>query len=470
MEVSGKKVTVLGAGKSGTAAALLLSREGAVVFLSELGSIEPDDASRLREAGIDFEQGTHSHRVYDADFSVVSPGIPPSAPVLRSMRERGVSLCSEIEIASLFCRARIAGITGTDGKTTTTTLVQRICETDGRMNGYRAVAAGNIGVPFSSVAKEMDEKDIAVVELSSYQLERCITFRPEVSLITNITPDHLDRYGGDISRYAEAKFRIHANQKKGDTLIYNADDPILGGHFERNPDRFPFRLLPFGIDRIPWGPGVFLDGSAIVTTISGRKEHVIETSEFLKNSFRGKHNIYNALAAVAAAKALGIGNASITGALGVFQGVEHRQEFVATIDGVGWVNDSKATNLNAMRQALEALPETVVLIAGGRDKGNDYSSVAELIRRKVSLIVAIGESREKIVSAFRGIVEVKPAATLEDAVYASRDAASAGQTVLFSPACASFDMFENFEDRGRQFKQFVHHLQPCRTIRYNRIS
>jgi UDP-N-acetylmuramoylalanine--D-glutamate ligase len=461
MEVTGRKVTVLGAGKSGTAAALLLAGEGAVVFLSELGSIEPAEASRLRNGGIDFEQGNHSPRVYDADFSVVSPGIPPSAPVLRSMLERGVPLYSEIEIAFRFCRARIAGITGTDGKTTTTTLLQRICETDGRMNGFRAVAAGNIGVPFSSVAKEMDENDIAVVELSSYQLERCFTFRPEVSLITNITPDHLDRYGGDISRYAEAKFRIHANQKKGDTLIYNADDPILGGHFERNPDSFPFSLLPFGIDRVPGGPGVFLDGSAIVTTISGRKEHVIETSDFLKNSFRGKHNIYNALAAVAAAKALGIGNASITLALGAFLGVEHRQEFVATIDGVGWVNDSKATNLNAMRQALEALPETVILIAGGRDKGNDYSTVAELIRRKVSLIVAIGESREKIVSAFRGIVAVKPAATLEDAVNVSRDAASAGQTVLFSPACASFDMFDNFEDRGRQFKQFVHHLKPC---------
>lgn len=461
MVVSGKKVTVLGAGKSGTAAALLLRSEGAHVFLSELGVIDACDASRLQEAGIDFEQGGHSNRVYDADFSVVSPGIPPSAPVVRNMQERGIGLCSEIEVASLFCRARIVGITGTDGKTTTTTLLHRIGETDGRLNGYRTFAAGNIGVPFSSVAKEMDEADIAVVELSSYQLERCYTFRPEVSLITNVTPDHLDRYGGDISRYAEAKFRIHANQTKDDTLIYNADDPILSAHFESGSTKFPFRLVPFGIDRVPLIPGVFLEGDAIVSTASGQREHIIGTSEFLKNSFRGKHNIYNALASVAAAKALGIGNPSIAEALSMFQGVEHRQEFVALIDGVGWVNDSKATNLNAMRQALESLPDTIVLIAGGRDKGNDYSTVVDLVRRKVSVIVAIGESREKISEAFRGIVEVKKVSTLEEAVSVSRDVSAAGQSVLFSPGCASFDMFENFEDRGRQFKQCVQHLQSC---------
>ncbi|NTV97769.1 MAG: UDP-N-acetylmuramoyl-L-alanine--D-glutamate ligase [Chlorobiaceae bacterium] len=461
MEVSGKKVTVLGAGKSGTAAALLLRSEGADVFLSELAAIDRDEASRLQEAGIAFEQGSHSTRVHDADFSVVSPGIPPSAPVIRSLLERGVALYSEIEIAFLFCRSRIAGITGTDGKTTTTTLLHRICEEDGRVNGYRAFAAGNIGVPFSSVVKEMDEKDIAVVELSSYQLERCHAFRPEVAVITNVTPDHLDRYGGDINRYAEAKFRIHANQKEGDTLIYNSDDAILSAHFEGGAGKFPFRALAFGIDRVPGIPGVFLQGSAIVSTVSGVREHVIDTSEFLKNSFRGKHNIYNALASVAAAKALGIGNPAINAALGQFQGVEHRQEFVSVIQGVGWVNDSKATNLNAMRQALESLPEKIVLIAGGRDKGNDYSTVADLVSRKVSMIVAIGESRAKITEAFRGIVEVRQATTLQEAVSVSRNAAEAGQTVLFSPGCASFDMFENFEDRGRQFKQCVHHLQPC---------
>jgi UDP-N-acetylmuramoylalanine--D-glutamate ligase len=461
MNVSGRKVTVLGAGKSGTAAALLLRSEGADVFLSELAPLDAGDASRLRHAGIAFEEGCHSPRVYDADFSVVSPGIPPSAPVVRELEERGITLLSEIEIACLFCRARIAGITGTDGKTTTTTLVHRICEEDGHINGYRAFAAGNIGVPFASVAKEMDEKDIAVVELSSYQLERCYSFRPRVSLITNITPDHLDRYGGDINRYAEAKFRIHANQKEGDTLVYNADDEILREHFERSAVRFPFRILPFSIDRNPGIPGVFLDGNAIVSTISGVREHILDTGEFLKNSFRGKHNVYNVLAATAAAKALGIGNTAIAAALASFRGVEHRQELVAVIRGVEWINDSKATNLNAMRQALESVPERVVLIAGGRDKGNDYRTIADLVRRKVSVIIAIGESREKIAEAFRGIVDVKMAATIEEAVSAGRDAAEKGQTVLFSPGCASFDMFRNFEERGRRFKQCVQHLQPC---------
>jgi UDP-N-acetylmuramoylalanine--D-glutamate ligase len=464
MKVSGRKVTVIGAGKSGTAAALLLQREGAEVFLSELGCIDAADVSILQESGIAFEQGGHSERVHDADFSVVSPGIPPSATVIKSQLERGIALYSEIETASWFCRGRIVGITGTDGKTTTTTLVQKICEADGRLNGYRAYAAGNIGIPFSSLVNEMDENDIAVVELSSYQLERCCTFRPEVALITNITPDHLDRYGGDIHRYAEAKFRIHANQTQVDTLIYNADDPILAGHFEGEAISFPFRLLPFGIDRLSGNPArnaVFLDGEAIVALISGKKDEVIGTSEFLKNSFRGKHNIYNALSAVAAAVALGIGKEAIRDALKEFQGVEHRQEFVATVGGVGWVNDSKATNLNAMRQAIEALPEKVVLIAGGRDKGNDYSTVTDLVRRKVSLIVAIGESREKIASAFRGIVAVRQASSLAEAVSISLASALSGQTVLFSPACASFDMFDNFEQRGRQFKECVKDLQSC---------
>ena len=462
MNVKGKRVSVIGAGKSGIAAAELLKREGAAVLLSELGRIGEKEVLSLHEMQIRFEDQGHSAEVFDADFCVVSPGIPPSAPVVKTMQARGIPLFSEIEIASLFCKARIVGITGTDGKTTTATLVHRICEEDGRQQGYRSYSVGNIGVPFASKVREMNAGDVAVVELSSYQLERCFSFRPDVAVITNITPDHLDRYEHDMQQYADAKFRIFKNQSAHDTLVYNADDPLLRAHFSTASDRFPFIILPFGMEPPPLGGvdrrQVLLDGDAIVVRQTGGEEKFLGTSDFLKNSFRGHHNISNVLAAVAAARALGIGSEAVRSALREFSGVEHRQEFVMTINGAEWVNDSKATNLNAMRQAIEAVPGTAVLIAGGRDKGNDYASIAELVRNKVSLLIAIGESKATIASFFDGIVALKVAASLEEAVLFAREAAQPGQTVLFSPGCASFDMFKNFEDRGQQFKQYVHHL------------
>ncbi len=463
MDIKGKKVSVIGAGKSGIAAAELLVREGAKVFVSESGAIGAKGLLLLSEMQIPCEEEGHSDLVYDADFCVISPGIPPFAPVVEAMQARGIPLYSEIEIASLFCRARIVGITGTDGKTTTSTIVHRICEEDGRSNGYRSFSVGNIGVPFSSMVREMSAGDVAVVELSSYQLERSPSLRPDVSVITNITPDHLGRYNGDMQQYAAAKFRIYANQRPEDTLVYNADDPLLHAHFTADNAQFPFRMYPFGME--PVGQGeidhriVLLDGDTVIVRTDSGVERVMATSEVLKKSFRGRHNISNVLAAVAVARALGIGNEPLLSALRSFQGVEHRQEFVKSIDGVDWVNDSKATNLNAMRQALESLPSTAVLIAGGRDKGNDYATIAELVREKISLLIAIGESRRKIVASFDGIVPLKAAGSLEEALLAAREVAEPGQTVLFSPGCASFDMFDNFEERGRQFKECVHRLQ-----------
>ncbi len=465
MELSGKRVSVIGAGKSGIAAAALLTRKGARVLLSELGTIGEKERSALREMMIDFEHDGHSEQVYNADFCVISPGVTPHSEVVKAMKAKGITIYSEIELASLFCKARIVGITGTDGKTTTSTLVYSICEADGLQHGYRAYSVGNSGVPFCSMVLEMNEGDVAVVELSSYQLERCPTLRPEVAIITNITPDHLDRYDGDINRYAAVKFRISANQRAGDALIYNADDPLLRAHFAGKQGSLPFMLLSFGMDAATGEgvepPFVFLDEETIVVRTPEGEERIMVTADFLKKSFRGRHNISNVLAAVAASRALGIGNESIRAALREFTGVEHRQEFVMTINGADWVNDSKATNINAMRQALEAVPDSAVLIAGGRDKGNDYDSIAALVRKKVSLLVAIGESQAKIVSAFKDVTAVKTAASLAEAVLFASHSATPGQTVLFSPGCASFDMFENFEDRGRQFKQCVHHLPPC---------
>ena len=462
MDVTGKRVSVIGAGKSGIAAAKLLTREGAEVLLSELGRIGEKELLSLQDMQIRFEEEGHSGSVYDADFCVISPGIPPSAQVVKTMQARGIPLYSEIEIASRFCKARIIGITGTDGKTTTATLVHRICEEDGRQQGYRSYSIGNIGVPFSSMVSEMSASDVAVVELSSYQLERCFTFRPDVAVITNITPDHLDRYEHDMQRYADAKYRIYMNQSGSDTLVFNSDDPLLRAHFSGAADRFPFRILPFGMEPAPErgvdSRLVLLDGEAIVVRQVSGEERFMVTSDFLKNSFRGRHNISNVLAAVAAARALGIGNEAVRSALREFKGVEHRQEYVMTLNGADWVNDSKATNINAMRQAIEAVPSTAVLIAGGRDKGNDYASIAELVRSKVSLLIAIGESKAKIASFFDGLVALKVAASLDEAVSFASEAALPGQTVLFSPGCASFDMFKNFEERGQRFKQCVHRL------------
>lgn len=461
MDLKGKRVSVIGAGKSGIAAAELLARKGATVLVSELGTMGAEEMLRLREMQIPFEQEGHSPAVYEADFCVISPGIPPHAEVVTTLQARNIPLYSEIELASRFCKARIVGITGTDGKTTTSTLVHAICEEDGLRNGYRAYSVGNIGVPFSSMVLDMKAGDIAVVELSSYQLERSPTLKPEVAVIMNITPDHLDRYAGELQGYAAAKFRIYANQGAGDTLIYNEDDALLREHFACR-DQFPFNIMSFGMEPackgVPDIRAFFLEGDTLVAHTPDGDEPVLVTSDFLKKSFRGRHNISNVLAALAVAGALGIQREVVCQVIREFRGVEHRQEFVMTINGVDWVNDSKATNMNALRQALEALPATAILIAGGRDKGNDYAAITRLVEKKVSLLIALGESQDKIVSAFKDVVAVKAAGSLEEAVLLARDAASSGQTVLFSPGCASFDMFKNFEDRGMQFKQCVHRL------------
>ena len=455
-------MSVLGAGKSGLAAAELMLKAGASPFVSEYGTIPKEGRELLGRLGVPFEEGGHTVRAYEAGFCIVSPGIPQTAPVLLEMERRGIPLYSEIEAASWFCPARIVGITGTDGKTTTATLIHRICEIEGLSSGFRAFSVGNIGVPFASKVLETGPGDIVVLELSSYQLERCFNFRPDVSVLTNITPDHMDRYGGDIHAYARAKFRIHANQGAADTLVYNFDDPMLRAHFDvAGP--LPFRVVRFGMHDCPVGPGeagsvTLLDGS-IVERSGDSQVAVIGVGEFVKPSFRGEHNLYNALAAVAAARALGVSSASIREALVQFGGVKHRQEFAGSACGLEWINDSKATNVNAMRQALQAVPAGMVLIAGGRDKGNDYGAVSGLVREKVSCIVAIGESRMKLVRAFDGIVRVVTAETLREAVTEAARIAVPGSTVLFSPGCSSFDMFRDFEDRGEQFKQLVRELQ-----------
>lgn len=460
--ISTARVAVIGAARSGLAAAGLLARQGARVLLSELGHVPEEAAAELRRLGVEIEEGGHSERTTQVDFAVLSPGIPPSAPVVAALESKGVPILSEIELASRCCRARIVGITGTDGKTTTATLLQSILEADGRRGGYRAYSVGNIGTPFSSLADAMAEEDVAVVELSSYQLERCYSFRPRVALITNLAPDHLDRYGGSMERYAEAKYRIAMNQGEGDTLVYNHDDPLLRGRFAGASA--PYRIVPFSAGRrqpIAQGTfGLFLEEGTIV--VAGREGAcpLAKTEAFLKEGFRGAHNVANALAAAAVGRALGVPDEVVRAALASFRGVEHRQEFVRRLEGADWINDSKATNLNALRQALEAASSPIVLIAGGRDKGSDYRTLTELLARKVRAVVTIGEARGRIAEAFGALLPVEEARSLEEAVALARQLSPGCGTVLFSPGCASFDMFRDFEDRGRQFKQCVNNLEP----------
>lgn len=459
--LNGMTVSVIGAGKSGLAAAGLLTKAGAQPFLSESGTLSADAVAFLDVSGVPFEQGAHSERVFDAALCVVSPGIPRSVPVLRAMEARRIPVISEIELASWFCPARIIGITGTDGKTTTATLIHRICLEDALLRGYRAFSVGNIGIPFSSEVLKMQSGDVAVLELSSYQLEGCTSFRPEVSVLTNVTPDHMDRYGGDINAYAAAKFRIHATQHEGDTLVYNYDDPILRAHFD-SAGTWPFRVVRFGLRaeilEALAGDYVSVDGDSIVIRTGESTERFMAVDEFMKPGFRGIHNLYNVLASVAATFSVGVSPEAARRALAGFHGVEHRQEYAGKACGLDWINDSKATTVNALCQALQAVPSGMLLIAGGRDKGNDYSVIADLVREKVSCIVAIGESRQKIDDAFRGIVRVVFADSLREAVELACQYALPGASVLFSPACSSFDMFTDFEDRGRQFKQLVRTL------------
>ncbi|WP_294346095.1 UDP-N-acetylmuramoyl-L-alanine--D-glutamate ligase [Prosthecochloris sp.] len=456
--IKGSHVSVLGAKRSGIAAALLLQRHGAHVFVSDSEPLGDHEKACLQQSGIAFEEKGHSHKVLEADFSVVSPGIPPHVAVIEEMGKNGIGMFSEIELASWFCKARILGVTGTDGKTTTATLIAAMCGVEAAERGYRVFSAGNIGVPFSSLVGKMRPGDVAVVELSSYQLERCTAFRPDVAVVTNIMPDHLDRYEGSMQRYAEAKYRIYANQRQDDWLVYNADNETLRAHFADHREYVP-GLIPFSksIERISGVNDNYatMDGRWLTTVIGGKKESVICKDDLFKRSFRGSHNLENALAAVCAARVAGIGIAPVREALETFGGVEHRQEFVGTFNGVDWVNDSKATNLNALRRALETVPGKVVLIAGGREKGGDFSELEDTVRQKVSILVAFGESRDKFIAAFSSLVRIVQASSLEEAVSLARLNAAQGETVLFSPGCSSFDMFDNFETRGKMFKMCV---------------
>lgn len=442
------RFSIIGAGRSGLGAARLLLEEGMSVFVSDAGEqgAGSEGVAALREMRAQFEFGGHTDRVLDADAIVLSPGVPPDIPILIRAAERGIPVTNEIEIASRFCRGRIVGITGTNGKTTTTELAGHIF----REGGCRTFVAGNVGVPFSEVARQADEESVVVLELSSFQLEKIETLRPDAALLLNVTPDHLDRYAG-LDEYGAAKLRIAMNQRPQDRFIYSADDAWL----ERIPSAgiIP-TLLGFSIRReVPRGAFVRDGMLALRMEENGEVETVIPTDEI---GIRGPHNLGNAMAAALAARSLGVDTESIGRALRSFRPLPHRLEEVGVIDGVRYVNDSKGTNTDALRYALESFAEPIVLIAGGRGKKNDYTALLPLMADRVKAAILIGEAADEMERAFAPLTRtIRAGFDMEAALAEAASVAAPGDVVLLSPACASFDMFRNFEHRGDVFRELV---------------
>jgi len=449
-QVRSKRFSILGAARSGLAVAALLRRHGAAVFVSDALPAGRLAAARqeLEENGIPYEFGGNTRRVLEADIVVVSPGVPSDIPVIREAVGQGRTVVSELEVASWFCAAPMVAVTGTNGKTTTTSLLGRIAE-DARRE---AIVAGNIGTAFSQSVEGITARGLAILEVSSFQLDHIASFRPAVAIILNITPDHLDRYGHSFEKYIAAKCRVFEFQQKGDTLIYNADDDVTRVAVERRKER-AMSALPFSLRGLsPGDDGAYVRDGLLCVRLHGKTGEIVPIGSI---SIRGEHNVYNAMAASLAATVLGISTPSLRATLKNFKGVEHRLEVVREVDGITYINDSKATNVDSVWYALRSFQQPIVVMLGGRDKGNDYSRLNDLVRRHVKAIVAIGESAAKVKDAFAGLVPVRTATTMDEAVRTASSLAARGDVVLLSPACASFDWFENYEHRGRVFKELV---------------
>jgi len=443
-----KKVSVIGAARSGIAVARLLRSQGADVFVSDSALAEKlqSSISNLQFEKIKFEVGKHSNHVYDCDLMVISPGVPSNVFVVLEAQKRSIKVVSELEVSCWFCRSPIVAITGSNGKTTTTTLIGRILDHAKKKH----VVAGNIGTAFSSIVLELAETDIAVLEVSSFQLDHIETFRPKISILLNITPDHMDRYNHSMEKYAASKAQIFKNQKSDDVLIYNADDEWAN----RIVSQAQSRKVAFSIQQ-ELNEGAFVKNEKLFTSLGGVKSEVIDVNQIF---IKGTHNLYNSMAAVLAGQLLGVEADLLQSTLKAFEGVEHRLEFVRELNSVRYYNDSKATNVDSVWYALQAFKEPIVLLLGGRDKGNDYSRLSKLVKKQVKAIVAIGESADKVEQAFRGASAITKTASMDEAVATARSLAQSGDVVLLSPACASFDWFKNYEHRGQVFKELVKNL------------
>jgi UDP-N-acetylmuramoylalanine--D-glutamate ligase len=443
-----KKVSVVGAARSGVAVAMLLKSQGAVVYVSDSAAADKLQASlpTLQAEKINYEVGGHSDRVYECELMVISPGVPSNAPLVLEAQKRKIKVVSEIEVGSWFCRAPIVAITGSNGKTTTTTLTGRILSNAAKKH----VVAGNIGTAFSSVVLELVETDVAVLEVSSFQLDHCEEFSPKISVLLNITPDHLDRYDHSMEKYAASKARIFQNQQADDVLIYNQDDEWTN----KIVMQAQCRTIGFSREQ-KLSEGAFVEEGKLVTSLHGTRSEVIDINQIF---IKGMHNLYNSMAAVLVGQLLGVDVTLMQSTLKTFEGIEHRLEFVRRLNDVSYYNDSKATNVDSVWFALQSFKEPIVLFLGGRDKGNDYSRLTELVHRQVKAIIAIGESADIVEQSFKGATVISKASSMEEAVATARFLAQPGDVVLLSPACASFDWFKNYEHRGEVFKQLVNNL------------
>ena len=444
-----KKLVILGAGESGVGTALLATQQGYDVFVSDGGKIKEAYKNELLANGIDFEESSHTEeKILSADEVMKSPGIPEKNELVKKIREKGISIISEIEFAFRYKGdSKIIAITGSNGKTTTTALTWHICN----HAGMDCAMVGNIGYSFARQLA-LDPKSLYVIEISSFQLDDIKTFRPDVAILTNITEDHLDRYDYKMQNYVDSKFRVVENQQANDVFIYNLDDKITS----QNINNYPIQstLYPITMSKeLPQG--------AYLTNAQMHLKWKTEDMQMSIEDFalKGKHNQFNSMAASLGATAVGIKKESIRESLQTFQSLEHRMEPVAKIKGVQFINDSKATNVNSTWFALESIDKPTILILGGVDKGNDYSLLNELVKEKVKAIICMGTDNRKIHEAFGGFVSlIVNASSADEAVKAAFHFADKGDVVLLSPACASFDLFKNYEDRGMQFKNAVKNL------------
>ena len=449
MEKTSKRLVVLGAGESGTGAAILAKDKGMDVFLSDFGKISPKYRAVLEAEGIEFEEGGHTkERILSADEIVKSPGIPFEAPIIKEVLAKHIPIISEIEFAGRYTDAKMVCITGSNGKTTTTMLIHHIL----RHAGIDASLAGNIG---NSLAWQVarDPHKVYVVELSSFQLDNMYDFKANIAVMLNITPDHLDRYDFKMQNYVNAKFRILQNMTAKDVFIFWQDDPVITEQLRHIATEA--HMLSFAEHREE-DTAAYIDAENELVFNTPGTSMTMPRADLALN---GLHNVFNSMAAGLSACVLQLKKDDIRAALADFNGAEHRLEFVADIDGVRWINDSKATNVNSCWYALEAMERPTVLILGGKDKGNDYSEILPLVQRKVKALVAMGLHNEKIVEFFSPYVKVVDTNNLADAISECDKLSTSGDTVLLSPCCASFDLFSSYEDRGRQFKAAVKALE-----------
>ena len=443
-----KRAVILGAAESGVGAAILARKQGFDVFVSDLGTIKDKYKKELTDRQFDFEEGQHTEdKILNADLVVKSPGIPDKAPMIKKLKEKGVPVISEIEFAGKYTSAKKVCISGSNGKTTTTLLIYHMFQKAGLNVGL----AGNVG---QSMAWQVAERefDYYVIELSSFQLDGMYDFKADIAILLNITPDHLDRYEYKMQNYVDSKFRITQNQTADDVFIYCADDPVLKEEMMKR--KFVARCIPFGLGTPPVEGAGVIDNNLIINW-----EQNIFTMSILDIALQGNHNTYNSMAAGISGMAVNIRNEKIRESMADFKGVEHRLERFLKVHGIEFINDSKATNINSTWYALESMTQKTVWIVGGIDKGNDYSELYELVKSKVKAIVCLGVDNSKILEAFKNLgIDMVETQSMEDAVRSAYFLAKNGDTVLLSPACASFDLFENYEDRGHQFKQAVREL------------